>query len=73
MVAEKPDEHVAIEIETGKPEIKENLKKLRSAGFDRIVVVATSPVAVSACQRGIQSESYGGASAVELMTWLDVG
>ena len=51
VLAEKPGERIAIEVETGKSNIKTNLKKVTDAGFDKIVLVATSPGAVTACQR----------------------
>ena len=44
---------LAVEVETGKSDIKENLNKIKDAGFDRIVLVATSPAAVSACQKAV--------------------
>ena len=59
-----------IEIETGKSDIKMNFEKLRGLGFDRIVLVATSPSAVAACQRVLETL---GDHRAELMTWLDVG
>jgi len=72
LLAERPGECVAVEIETGKSDIKENLVKLRGKGFDRVIVVATSPSAVSACQRIIGNVSPDSRPPVELMTWLDV-
>ena len=59
-------------VETGKSDIKANLDKLRNEGFDRLVVVATSPMAVSACHRAIEKSGLEKNSAVELMTWLDL-
>ena len=59
-----------VEIESGKSDIKTNIKKLRGLGFDRIVLVATSPSAVPACQRALDAL---GDRRAELMTWLDVG
>jgi hypothetical protein len=72
ILATRPGEHVAVEIETGKSNIKENLNKIAGAGFDRIVLVATSPAAVSACQRAVDSAERGQSPVVELMNWLDV-
>ena len=46
-----------------------NLKKLRGLGFDGIILVATSPSAVSTCQRALDAL---GDRRAELMTWLDV-
>jgi len=64
LLAERPGEHVAIEIETGKSDIK--------AGFDRLIIVATSPFAVSACHRAIEKAGLEKDSSVELMTWLEI-
>jgi hypothetical protein len=72
LVAKRPGVRVAIEIETGKSDIAGNLAKLREAGFDRIVFVATSPTAVTACRRVIDERSRDADVPVELLTWLDV-
>lgn len=69
VVAERPGERVAIEVETGKSDIKNNIEKLRGAEFDRVILIATTPSAVTRCQRTL--ESCGDVN-VELMTWLDV-
>jgi hypothetical protein len=73
LLGERSGERVAIEIETGKSDIKTNLAKVKNADFDRLVVVATSPPAVSACHRAIEGAGLGNDPSVELMTWLDVG
>jgi len=72
ILATKPGQKIAVEIETGKSDIKENLNKIRTAGFDRIVLVATSPAASGACQRAIESVGADSVSTVELMSWLDL-
>jgi hypothetical protein len=72
ILATRPGKQVAVEVETGKSNIKENLNKIKGAGFDRIVLVATSPAAVSACQKAVDSTERGQSPAVELVTWLDV-
>jgi len=72
IVAERAGERVAIEIETGKSDIKMNIEKTRLSGFDRVILLATSPSAVSACQRALDSVPREARRAVELMTWLDV-
>lgn len=69
LVASRPGERVAVEIETGKSDIRTNLEKLQGLGFDRVVVVATSPSATAACQRALGALDN---RQVELMTWLDV-
>ena len=73
LAAARPGERLAIEVETGKSDIMANLDKLRGAGFDRIILVATSPSAVSACQKALHSCTDAHPCPIELMTWLDVG
>ena len=72
LLAERGGESVAIEIETGKSDIKTNLKNIIKADFDRAIVLATSPEAVTACQKAIDSIGKKRASKVELLTWLDI-
>ena len=72
LLVERPGERVAIEVETGKSDIGKNLAKVRNEGFDRLVIVATSPAAVSACHRAIGQAGLEKDPSVELMTWLDV-
>ena len=69
VVAQRPGERLAIEVETGRSDIPANLSKLQNAGFDRIILLATSPGAVDACQKATKNVS---GTAVELMTWLDI-
>lgn len=69
MVAEKPGEKIAIEVETGKSDVKANLQKLKDSGFDRIILLATSPDAMGVCQRVVGT--MPGAS-VEIFSWLDI-
>ena len=70
VLAERHDRRLAIEVETGKSNIQGNLLKLRSGRFDEIVLLATSPSAVTACQKAIESVDHD--IPVRLMTWLDV-
>lgn len=49
---------------------KENLTKIAHADFDRIVLVATSPVGSEACQKAMASVTGG--PPVQLLTWLDI-
>ena len=72
LVAERPGERVAIEIETGKSDIKKNVGKVKDAGCDRLVLVATSPSAVAPRQRTIASVGLENDRSVELRTWVDV-
>ena len=72
ILAQKPGENVAVEVETGKSNIKENLTKIKDAGFDRIVLVATSPAAVSACQNAVESIERSESPMIEQISWLDI-
>lgn len=72
LVAENDRERVAIEVETGKSDVAENVRKLRGAGFNRVVLFATSPTAVEACRRAIDAEMADNQHTVQLLTWLDV-
>ena len=60
------------EVETGKSNIKANLDKIKDAGFDRIVFVATSATAVCACQKAIEDVGHSDSDTTELLTWLDI-
>ena len=70
VLAQRPGEKVAVEIETGKSDTKENLTKIAHADFDRIVLVATSPAGSEACQKAMAAITDG--PPVQLLTWLDV-
>ena len=72
ILATRGSRRVAVEVETGKSNIKANLEKIKDAGFDRIVFVATSPTAVTACQRAIDAVEYSDSDTAELLTWLDI-
>lgn len=72
LIAEDDHQRVAIEVETGKSDVAENVRKLRGAGFDRIVLFATSPTAVEVCQRAVKAEATGAAYSVEVLTWLEM-
>jgi Holliday junction resolvase-like predicted endonuclease len=71
ILAQRPGEKVAVEVETGKSNVKGNLDKIRSAGFDRIVLIATSPAAATACQKAIDS-NRDDESRIEQFSWLDI-
>ena len=70
LVAERPGERIAMEVETGKSDIDKNVSKLLTAGFDRVLLLATSPSAITACQEVI--EGSGKAGSVKVLTWLDI-
>lgn len=72
LLAARPGEKVAVEVETGKSNVKENLNKIKAGGFDRVVLVATTPTAASACQKAIDKMLPNTLRKVELLSWLDV-
>ena len=72
VLAERPGERVAVEIETGKSDIKENLANMAGTGFDRVVLIATSAAAATACHKAMESVNSAAGAGVELLTWLDV-
>jgi hypothetical protein len=72
ILAQRHGTRTAVEVETGKSNITTNLAKTKDAGFDKIVFVATSATAVSACQKAIEAIEPGKSAKVELMTWLDI-
>jgi hypothetical protein len=71
LLAQRPGEQVAVEIETGKSDVKGNLDKIRNAGFDRTVLIATSPAAVTTCQKAIGAHPED-KSRIEQLSWLDI-
>ena len=70
LLARRPGQRIAVEIETGKSDIQGNLAKVQNAGFDKVVVVATSPAAAGTCQKALAGS--GLQIPTELMTWLDL-
>lgn len=68
----RPSEQVAVEIETGKSNIKANLKNTVNGGFTRTVLVATSGDAVTVCQKAIDSMRENDSAKIELLSWLDI-
>ena len=72
ILATRPGEQVAVEVETGKSDVKENIDKIRHAGFDRIVLLATSPHAVGVCRKVVDSLATADSPPIELLTWLDI-
>jgi len=72
ILAQGPGERIAVEVETGKSNVKKNLLKVKDAGFDRVILIATSPAAVAACRK-VADSLKSGKSRVEQLTWLDIG
>ena len=72
ILAEKDNKKTAIEIETGKSDIKQNLLKIQHTDFSEIILVAVSPEAVSACQKAISQIPSNTKIPVKMITWLDL-
>jgi Holliday junction resolvase-like predicted endonuclease len=72
LLAEGKGQKVAVEVETGKSNIKGNLNKIKKACFDRIILVATSPAAVTACQKAVDSTERNQSPQIEQLTWFDL-
>ncbi|RKY09209.1 MAG: hypothetical protein DRP56_02945, partial [Planctomycetota bacterium] len=72
LFARKNDEKIAIEVETGKSDIIANLKKSKDAGFDKIILIATSPIAINACQRAVKKVDTEKGPVIEQLNWLDI-
>ena len=72
LVAERSGEKVAIEVETGKSDIDENLSKLKHGDFNRAVLLATCPSAVTACTRAVGNRPTNARPDTEVLTWLDI-
>ena len=72
LLAERPGEKLAVEIETGKSDIATNIKKIKNAGFDAVVLLATSPAAATACRKARDTHRSSSSCPVRQMTWLDV-
>ena len=66
ILAQKPGVQVAIEIETGKSDIKSNLQKMLKGNFDRTILVATTGIAVESCQKVIDSMKDKEINKIEL-------
>ena len=72
ILAQKPGVKIAIEIETGKSDIKSNLQNILKGNFDQTILVATTGIAVETCQRVIDSMKDKEIQKTELLSWLDI-
>jgi hypothetical protein len=70
VLAVNGSETLAVEIETGRSDIRKNVTKLQEAGYERIVLLATSPEANIVCDKVVSDME---ATGVEVMTWIDLG
>lgn len=72
ILAEKPGQKIAIEVETGKSAPLANLINADKAAVDKFVFVAVLPMAVSVCQKAIDETKNKITCPVELLSWLDI-
>ncbi|MBW1939385.1 MAG: ATP-binding protein [Deltaproteobacteria bacterium] len=72
ILATKPGQKVAVEVETSKSNVKSNLEKIKSVDFDRVILVATSPAAANMCQGLVGAREHHNSLRIELLTWLDI-
>jgi hypothetical protein len=72
LLASRPGEQMAIEVETGKSNVKNNLKNILKAGFNGTILVATSAEAIKPCQKAIDSMKESDSPKIELLSWLDI-
>jgi hypothetical protein len=65
------DDHItAIEVETGRSNIRASVRKLVEAAVSERILLATSADAVTACARSLEGEMPS--QSIQLLTWLDV-
>lgn len=72
LLAAKPGEKIAVEVETGKSDIRMNLTKIQDAGFDRVILIATNPASAGMCQRIAAEHAEVTGHKAEVMTWLGI-
>lgn len=72
ILATKPGRQIAVEIETGKSDIRTNIEKIKDAGFDKVILVAANPSAMNRCKKIIDSNVNNKTLPTELLSWLDI-
>jgi Holliday junction resolvase-like predicted endonuclease len=71
LIAENPEQKIAVEIETGKSDIAGNITKLKNTDFDKLVLVATQPAAVDQIDKAL-ARIDGNPLVIERLCWLDI-
>lgn len=69
ILAARDSETMAVEIETGKSDIAANIQKLADQELDEILLVATSPAAVTACEKIAATTETP--HRLRILSWLD--
>ncbi len=59
ILAERDGQRIVVEIETGRSDVPENVRKCLAAGFDKVIIAATSDDAHARIARWIASEAPG--------------
>ena len=72
LLAERPGERIAIEVETGKSDIKANVEKTQKADIDKLVLLAVNPAALAKCQKIVENTDKLNIPQIELLSWLDL-
>jgi len=72
VLAEKDQDRIAVEIETGKSDIAQNISKIQHADFNRIILIATNPDSVTACKKAMEQTGPQTKIPVKLLNWLDI-
>lgn len=72
ILAQKSGEKVAIEIETGKSDIRSNLQNIMKGTFNRTILVATTGKTMTACKKVIDSMKEKDLGKIKLLCWLDI-
>lgn len=72
VVAERTNERIAVEVETGRSDMAANLRKLADAEFTRIITLATNAQAADDLQKLLANPDLSRPQNVETWTWLDV-
>lgn len=72
ILAERDNKKTAVEIETGKSDITQNLLKIQHTDFAEIILVAVSPEAINACQKAVSQIPSNTKIPIKMFTWLDI-
>jgi len=72
ILAERNEDKVAVEIETGKSDITQNIRKIQHADFAEIILIATNPDSITACKKAVEQAEPQTKIPVKLLTWLDI-
>lgn len=72
LLAERPGEKIAVEVETGKSDIAANIKKAHNAEIDKLILLAVNPTASVYCQKAIDKYKSNTNFKIEIINWLGI-